>query len=380
MTSKKRLCLDDFEKDAEGCLDPMLWNFYKGGADEEVTLRDSHAAYLRYRLRPKVLRDVSRRDLSTTILGHKVSFPCGISPTAFHKGAHPDGEIATARAAASAGVFMSLSCGANVQIEDIAKAAPGGLRMMQTLIYKNKNITELFLRRAEKAGFNALLVTVDFATYGHRRNEKDFDLYGVVRTNPAYKKLKCVNMEMIGIKEEADQFKAAGDKLLWDYNDTSDDSATWDYIRRLKKISSIPIVVKGILTGEMAREAVGAGVDGIMVSAHGGRQLDTAIAPLDALPEVVEAVKGSNVEVYVDGGVRTGTDIIKALALGARAAFIGRPVIYGLACGGEEGVTDVLGLLKSEFSRTMALTGCARIEDIDKSLVSRQWMYCDSKL
>ncbi|XP_789077.2 hydroxyacid oxidase 1 [Strongylocentrotus purpuratus] len=378
MASKKRICLDDFEEEAKGCLDPMMWNYYRGGADEEVTLRDSHAAYLRYRLRPKVLRDVSKRDLSTTILGHRVSFPCGISPTAFHKGAHPDGEIATARAAAAAGVFMSLSCGANVTIEDIADSAPGGLRMMQTYIYKNPKITELLLRRAEKAGFKALLVTVDVAVYGYRRNEKEFDLYETVRTNPAYHQLKWVNMEMM--KEEADQARAAGDPLLWDLADTIDDAPTWDDIRWLKKISSIPVIVKGILTGEMAREAVGAGVDGIMVSAHGGRQLDTSIAPLDALPEVVEAVRDTNIEVYVDGGVRTGTDIIKALALGARAAFIGRPAIYGIACGGEEGLTDLLDILKDEFSRAMALSGCARVEDIDRSLVNHRCSCCDSKL
>eukprot|EP00057_Strongylocentrotus_purpuratus_P016592 XP_011671066.1 PREDICTED: peroxisomal (S)-2-hydroxy-acid oxidase GLO2-like [Strongylocentrotus purpuratus] len=247
MASKKRICLDDFEEEAKGCLDPMLWNFYRGGADEEVTLRDSHAAYLsRYHLRPKVLRDVSKRDLSTTILGHRVSFPCGISPTAIHKGAHPDGEIATARGAAAAGVFMSLSCGANVTIEDIANSAPGGLRMMQTYIYKNKKITELLLRRAEKAGFKALLVTVDVASYGLRRNEKEFNLYETVRTNPAYHQLKCVNMEMM--KEGAEQARAAGDTLLWNYTDDKNGASTWDDIRWLKKISSIPIVVKGILT------------------------------------------------------------------------------------------------------------------------------------
>ncbi|XP_071508801.1 2-Hydroxyacid oxidase 1-like [Diadema antillarum] len=364
----KRECVDDFERDAKEFIELMMYRFYQGGSDEEITLHDSRQAFKRYRFRPMILRDVSNRDISTTILGHRIAFPCCISPSAFHKGAHPDGELTTAMAAASRNVGMSLSCGSNVLIEDIAKAAPNGLKMMQMYIYKNRKISELFVRRAEKADFNAMLVIVDFAVYGKRRGERDDNFYQTTRENPAYAHLECVNMNMMG--EEARREKAAGDTLLWVYNDQADCSATWEDIKWVKRISSIPVVVKGVLTGEMAREAAAAGVDGILVSAHGGRQLDSAIGPLDAPPEVVEAVRGTNVEVYVDGGVRTGADILKALALGARAAFIGRPAIWGLGCGGEDGVKEVLDILKDEFDRAMALTGCANVGCVKRSLLA----------
>ncbi|XP_072165896.1 2-Hydroxyacid oxidase 1-like [Diadema setosum] len=368
LARSKRMCVDDFERDAKQFIEPMMYRYYQGGADEEITLRDSREAFRRYRFRPLVLRDVSTRNLSTTVLGHRIAFPCCISPTALHKGAHPDGELATAKAAASRNVMMSLSCAANVLLEDIAEATPTGLIMMQLWIFKNRQISELLVRRAEKAGFKALMLTVDYIIHGMRRGEHEYNIRQKTRENSAYAKLECVNMNMI--EKEVRSAKAAGDKLLWDYMSQADSSATWDDIKWVKRISSIPVVVKGILTGKMAREAAAAGVDGILVSAHGGRQLDSAIAPLDALPEVVEAVRGTNVEVYVDGGVRTGADILKALALGARAAFIGRPAIWGLACGGEDGVKEVLDILKDEFDRAMASAGCADVSCIKRSLVA----------
>ncbi|XP_071508798.1 2-Hydroxyacid oxidase 1-like [Diadema antillarum] len=363
----RRVCVDDYEKDAKRIIDPLLLDYYQGGADEEITLNESRTAFRRYRFRPRILRDVSNRDISTTILGHRIAFPCCISPTAFHKGAHPDGELATAKAAASHDVLMAVSSSSTCSVADITKVAPTGLRMMQLYPFKNRKITELLVKQAEKANFQAILVTVDVSVYGKRRQDLRNDTFKVVITNPAYAFLRCVIMDLI--EEDVARATAEGDSLLWLYAQSIDASITWEDIKWIKSISSLPLVVKGVLTGEMAREAAAAGVDGILVSAHGGRQLDSVIAPLDALPEVVEAACGTNVEVYVDGGVRTGADILKALALGARAAFIGRPVIWGLACGGETGVTEVLDILKDEFSRAMALTGCASVGCIDRSLI-----------
>ncbi|XP_071478573.1 2-Hydroxyacid oxidase 1-like [Diadema antillarum] len=370
----RRVCVDDYEKDAKRIIDPLLLDYYQGGADEEITLNESRTAFRRYRFRPRILRDVSNRDISTTILGHRISFPCCISPTAFHKGAHPDGELATAKAAASHDVLMAVSSSSTCSVAGITKAAPTGLRMMQLYPFKNRKITELLVKQAEKANFQATLVTVDVSVYGKRRQDLRNDTFKVVITNPAYAFLRCVIMDLI--EEDVARATAEGDSLLWLYAQSIDASITWEDIKWIKSISSLPLVVKGVLTGEMAREAAAAGVDGILVSAHGGRQLDSVIAPLDALPEVVEAVRGTNVEVYVDGGVRTGADILKALALGARAAFIGRPVIWGLACGGEAGVTGVLEILKDEFSRAMALTGCANVGCIDRSLIVDKTKLC----
>ncbi|XP_071962511.1 2-Hydroxyacid oxidase 1-like isoform X2 [Antedon mediterranea] len=306
-----------------------------------------------YRLRPKLLRYVSNIDLSTTILGEPISWPVGLSPTAFHRLADfQEGEVATTRAAASVGSVMALSCVSTRTIEEIAAVTPQGVRWMQVQFFKPRQQLENLIERAEKAGYTALVVTVDQPFPGKKyrttkdRNASLFTFTG--HANP-------VNIDITTCK--------------------FDNTATWQDIKWLKSFTKLPLVLKGITTGDQAKNAIECGADAILVSNHGGRQLDYLPATIDALPEVVAAVKGSGVEVYMDGGVRHGTDVFKALARGARAVFIGRPIIWGLTCKGYEGAKQVLDILKDEVEKTMALMGCTNINEIEQSMVVHQDYY-----
>lgn len=336
--------LHEYEVLSQTRIDPSAWDFYQGGSDDEVTLRANRTAYERIRLRPRMLVDVSNIDLSTTVLGTPVSMPVIIAPTAYQCMAHHEGECATAQGAGMARTLMTASTFATRSLEDIALAATGPL-WFQLYTYRTPELSEIVIRRAEAAGYRAIVLTADLPRLGNR--EKD------IRNNfvlPPH--LELANFAGIDL----DSYIALPYNLTWD-------SLDW-----IRTITSLPILVKGILTAEDAQIALDRGASGIIVSNHGGRQLDTALAGIEALPEVVEAVDG-RCEVFVDGGIRRGTDVLKALALGARAVLVGRPILWGLAVNGAEGVHHVLELLRAELELAMALSGRPTLESIDRSLV-----------
>ncbi len=335
----------DYEKLAQARMAPPLWEYYQGGSDDEVTMRDCRAAFERIKLRPRVLVDVSTEvlNMSASVLGIPVSMPVLIAPMALHCLAHPEGECATAEAAGRAGTLMIASTVATRSIEEIAQAASGPL-WFQLYTYPSFKVAESLVRRAEDAGYRAIVLTVDLPRLGNR--EKDLR-NNVTIPPPPYQEANFIGIEKVGQEWVA---------------------LTWESLAWLRSITSLPIVLKGILTGEDARLAVEHGVDGIVVSNHGGRQLDTAIPSIEAMPEIVEAVAG-RCEVYLDGGIRRGTDILKALALGARAVLVGRPVLWGLAVNGADGAYHVLEMLRKELELAMALSGRPTLASIDRSLV-----------
>jgi len=351
------LNIADFEAAAAKKMTRASFDYYAGGAEDERTLSRNRAAMDRWVLLHRVLVDVSHVDLATTILGQPVSMPIALAPAAFHKLAHPDGEVATARAAGSAGVLLAASTIASMPLEAIASAATGPL-WFQLYVYKDRNLARDLAARAEQAGFRGLMLTVDTPILGRR--ERDFRNGFVLPPG-----ITMANFDAYG--DTMNQWKFPGG-MAARVHDLMDQSLTWDAVGWLRSITKLPIVLKGIVRADDARRAVDAGVDGIVVSNHGGRQLDGGEATVLALPDVVEAV-GGRIEVYVDGGFRRGSDVLKALALGARGVFVGRPYLWGLAAGGEAGVKRVLEILRAELSLAMALAGCARLGDIDRTLV-----------
>jgi len=337
-----------------------IFDYIAGGAEDEVTLRRNREAFGRWALRPRVLRDVSKRDTKTVLLGERVSMPVCVAPTSFHALVHPEGEVATARGTAAAETILIASTVSTKPLEEIAAAADAP-RWFQLYVYKDRAVTEELVNRAVKAGYKALCLTADTPVLGRReRDERNaFTLppgFGIANLKPA-------GLDGMPEVEQGSAFAQYVTDLL-------DSSLTWDDVDWLKSISPLPLVVKGIMTAEDAVLAVDHGIAGIVVSNHGGRQLDSTLGSLDALPEVVAAVRG-RIEVYLDGGIRRGTDVLKALALGAKAVFVGRPVLWGLALGGADGVRAVLDELRTELDTAMALAGCATLKDIESSLVLR---------
>ena len=345
------LNVDDFEAAARERLEPGPYAYYAGGAGDEHTLRANSAAFTRWELRPRVLVDVSEVSTETTVLGTRVELPLLVAPTAFHRLAHPEGELATARAAATAGTVMCLSTLSSVSPAELAVAAPGAPQWFQLYCSRDRGFTKELVGAVGEAGFRALVVTVDVPIAGRR--ERD------LRTEYALPDdLPAPNLPVVLARKD---FHAALSAIV-------DSTLTWRDLEWLRSISPLPLVVKGVLTAEDALLAAEHGAAGIVVSNHGGRQLDGVPAALDVLPEVAEAV-GERVEVLVDGGIRRGTDVLKALALGARAALAGRAVLWGLAAGGEEGVVQVLTLLRDEIASGLMLLGCARPDDVTRTHV-----------
>lgn len=340
----------------------MALDYYSSGAWDEITLRDNRSAFERLKIRPRMLVDVSDRNLTTSILGQPLELPLLIAPMAFQCLAHPDGEIATATAAASAGVGMILSTLANKTIEEVAAVQqnfPNALQWFQLYIHKDRGLTRALVERAYKAGYKAICLTVDAPVLGQRERDKrnEFSL------PPG---LHAANLAIIS---GLDIPHAQGESGLFTYfAQQLNPALTWKDLEWLQSICPLPLVIKGILRGDDAVRAVECGVKAIVVSNHGGRQLDGAIASLDALAEIVAAVD-NRAEVLLDGGIRRGTDILKALALGAKAVLIGRPVLWGLAVAGKTGVSHIISLLQHELNLAMALSGCAQLQDIDSSLV-----------
>ncbi|XP_030968383.1 peroxisomal (S)-2-hydroxy-acid oxidase GLO4-like isoform X3 [Quercus lobata] len=317
--------VNEFQELAREALPKMYYDFYAGGAEDQYTLKENVEAFHRIMIRPRTLVDVSRIDMSTTVLGYKISAPILIAPTALHKLAHPEGEVATARAAAACKTIM---------------------------VYKKRDIAAVLVQRAERNGYKALVLTVDTPRLGRREAD--------IKNKMVAPRLK--NLEgLLSIEADSDN----GSNLEAYAKETMDASLCWKDIEWLKSITNMPILIKGVLTGEDAIKAAEVGVAGIMVSNHGARQLDYTDATINVLEEVVHAVRG-RVPVFFDGGVRRGTDIFKALALGAQAVLIGRPVIFGLAAKGEYGVRQVIQMLKDELELTMALSGCPSVKDITR--------------
>ncbi|XP_055494923.1 hydroxyacid oxidase 1 [Leucoraja erinacea] len=360
--SRSPVCINDFEKLAEGILPKAVYDYYSSGADEQQTLKDNVAAFSRWQLCPRVLRDVSNMDLSVTILGQRVSMPVCVSATAMQRMAHPEGEVATVRACRSQGTGMMLSTWATSSIEEVAEAAPEATRWLQLYIYKDRKVTASLVRRAEAAGYRGIFLTVDTPYLGKRLA----DVRNKFKLPPPLRMANFENLDLSFSKKDYGE-----DSGLAVYTSSAiDPTIKWQDIDWLRQLTKLPIVLKGILRADDAREAVKHGIAGILVSNHGARQLDCVSATIDALPEIIEAVEG-RVEVYLDGGVRKGTDVLKALALGAKAVFLGRPALWGLAYQGEEGVHKVLQILKEEFRLALALAGCRNVNEIDGSLVKK---------
>ncbi len=335
--SPRSVTVDDYEPLARERLPRDVYDFYAGGAGDEWTLAENRHAFERWTLRPRYLRGAGIPDPSTIILGVPISFPVLVAPWAYQRLAHPDGEIATARAAAAAGTAMVVSSTSMELLEDVAVASDSP-KWWQLYVFDDRGFTSEMLERVVAAGYGAICLTVDVPVLGlrHRDTRSGFVIpFGLPKSELTF-----------------------------------DPALSWDDISWVReRTPGLPLLLKGILTAEDAELAVAAGVDGIVVSNHGGRQLDGAPAGLTALPEVVDAV-GGRIPVLMDGGVRRGTDVLKALALGAAAVMVARPLIWGLAVDGEAGASHVLALLRAEFENAMALTGCRTVAEITDALVT----------
>ncbi|KAK4858731.1 hypothetical protein QYF36_021153 [Acer negundo] len=351
----------EYQAIAKQKLPKMIYDYYASGAEDQWTLQENRNAFSRILFRPRILIDVSKIDMATTVLGFKISMPIMIAPTAMQKMAHPDGEYATARAASAAGTIMTLSSWSTSSVEEVASTGPG-IRFFQLYVYKDRHVVAQLVRRAERAGFKAIALTVDTPRLGRR--EADIKNRFVLPPN-----LNLKNFEGLDIGS----MDKANDSGLASYvAGQIDRSLSWKDVKWLQTITSLPILVKGVITAEDTRIAIQNGAAGIIVSNHGARQLDYVPATIMALEEVVKAAQG-RVPVFLDGGVRRGTDVFKALALGASGIFIGRPVVFSLAAEGEAGVRKVLEMLRDEFELTMALSGCRSLKEITRDHIKTDW-------
>jgi (S)-2-hydroxy-acid oxidase len=333
----KIVTVDDYEPLARERLPTDVYDYYAGGAGDEWTIAENRRAFERWVIRPRMLTGAWPVDPSIELLGTRIDAPVVVAPWAYQKRAHPDGELATARAAARAKTVMVVSSTTVDYLEDVAGAS-NGPKWWQLYVFTERGETVDMLHRVHGAGFAAVCLTVDFPVTGlrHRDTRNDFDM-------------------PIGLPQGELTFAP---------------DLTWDDLSWIRDAAPVPLLVKGIMTAEDARIGVEVGVDGIVVSNHGARQLDSVHAPITVLPEIVEAVEG-RVPVLVDGGFRRGTDIFKALALGATAVLVGRPACWGLAAAGEEGVVDVLRILRAELENTMILAGTHSVADITRAHVER---------
>lgn len=345
--------LYEFEVLAKDKIVKSRYDHIEGGATDEITIQRNRAVYDSIMLRPRVMVDINKRDTSTTVLGHRIAFPVMLAPAGMHARAHPDGELASAQAAGIMGTVMVVSAGANYKMEETAKAATGPLWFQQYL-YKDRGLTKSLAERAKAAGYTAICITVDQTQAGKR--ERTIRNAYVTPPSPNY----------AGIEPPTKAYELhSGPGGAPDLIDTA---ADWDYLEWFASVMPLPVVVKGIMTGDDVRLCTQHGARSVILSNHGGRQLDTTFATAEVLPEVVEAADG-RVEVYVDGGIRRGTDIVKALALGARAVLIGRPLYWGLALAGEAGLREVLQILRDELDLAMAMCGRPTIASIDRSVL-----------
>ena len=354
------ICAEDYQRLARDRLSADVWDFIEGGSGAEITLEANRRAFDEVRLRPRVLVDVSHCSTRAAVLGASLAVPMGIAPTAFHKLAHPDAEVGTARGAGAAGALYIVGLFASRTIEEIAEAASGPL-WFQLYWLQRRDVMEYLVKRVVAAGYRAVVLTVDTPRIGRRLR----DLRNAFALDP---EIRAVNLDQDLMA--ATHRRRIGESAIAVHSaQTFDASLTWDDLTWLRETTELPLVLKGILTAEDAVRALDCGVDAIIVSNHGGRQLDGAPASLHALAEVTAAVDG-RCPVLFDGGVRRGNDVFIALALGASAVLIGRPVLWALAVNGGAGVAALLRLLQEELTVTMALTGRPTIADIDRSAVN----------
>jgi len=349
----------DYEPLARERMTEQAWAYVTGGAADEWTLRENGAAFQRLLLRTRALRDLSRGSTRLELFGQTFRFPILLAPVAHQKLVHPDGELATAVAASAVQAGMIVSTQASVPLEEIARHATAPL-WFQLYIQPDRDFTRELMKRAEAAGYKALVVTVDAPVTGARNREQraGFAL-------PAH--AEAVNLRGMRPPPPAQQGnEPAGEMLL--SGPLLAAAPTWRDLEWLRSLTSLPILIKGVMTAEDAERAIAEGIEGIVVSNHGGRTLDSQPATIDVLPEIAAAV-GGRIPLLIDGGIRRGTDILKALALGADAVLIGRPYIYGLAAAGATGVCHVINLLRAELEIALALTGCPDLEAVDASLV-----------
>jgi isopentenyl diphosphate isomerase/L-lactate dehydrogenase-like FMN-dependent dehydrogenase len=350
-TNPEPINLFDFEALAKERLPKEEYDYIAGGATDELSVERNRHAYESWALRPRVLCDVSALDLFTTVLGTKVSLPVLIAPCGGHQKAHPEGEFATYRAATACGTVFVVSANASADFEELARAASGRL-WLQLYPFRDKEMTKDWLKRAKDLGYEAVCVTLDSQWPAKRERN--------LRNN--YQNLRGVNFS----KTSGDQARAR-----WGaHPGGGDPAATWKDLEWIKSASELPVVAKGIMTGEDVELCAEFGADGVIVSNHGGRHLDNTLATVEVLSEAVAAARGKT-EIYLDGGIRRGADVVKAIALGAKAVFIGRPLFWGLALGGEQGVVRVLNILREEIEITMAKCGRPTIASIDSAVVTK---------
>jgi 4-hydroxymandelate oxidase len=347
--------LSDLEAIAHRRMQPMAWEYVEGAAADELSLRWNREAYDHLRLNPRVLRDVGTVDTRVSVLGLELAHPILLAPTALHKLAHPEGELATARGAEAGEALMTLSTLASTTLEDVARATRGPL-WFQLYVQKDKGYTAELVQRAEAAGYRALVITVDTPVDGARYRQQ---------------RAKFHLPEGVEMANLAGLATASGKKLDTEHGAFTNilpQRLTWKDVEWLQSLTKLPVLAKGVLNADDAVLAKKQGLAGVLVSNHGARNLDTVPASIDALPRITDAV-GSDMTVLVDGGVRRGTDVLKALALGARAVLVGRPIFHGLSAAGAEGVTRMLAILRREFEMALALTGRARVAELDRSVL-----------
>ncbi|KAJ9613212.1 hypothetical protein H2200_003154 [Cladophialophora chaetospira] len=399
------LTIAELEKIAYDCMDKQTRDYYNEGADSNSTLAENTSAYAKYRIRPRVLRDISQIDPTVNIFGHRNSVPFGVAPTAMQRLAHSDGEIAVARGSRAKGIVMGLSSFSTSTLEDVAEASGDNPHVLQLYLFEEREHSKKLINRAKRAGYKAVFLTVDTPMIGRRnleiRNqfklpahlsianfaEQDEDTDTAVgkdhsRATTATDEKKTSSQQRPKMPRERrpstagytdGQTRKPPTGPITFHTHAANPTLSWeDTIPWLKEVcgTEMQVWVKGIATAEDALLAIDHGVDGIVVSNHGGRQLNGSLATLDALPEIVAAVK-KRVPVHVDGGIRHGTDIFKALALGADFCWVGRPVLWGLAYKGQEGVELCLRLLSDEFRLCMGLAGVTRVEDISREYLCR---------
>lgn len=340
----KRIDIEDFEREAKIILPKMVYDYYAGGAGQETTISGNLEAFQRLRLVPRVLTGNQDRDMQCKLFGCYSSAPFLIAPSAYHGLAHADGEVATIKAASETEIGMVLAMLANQPIAEVAKATRGcfGLQLSP---FKNKKETERLIKEAQQLDFKAIVITVDGQYLGPKKRD--------IRNQFALPD----HLSVPNLKNVCNQEFSNGSQNLFEKN------LSWEDIRWIKSISTLPVILKGILHDQDALKALEFGIDGIIVSNHGGRVMDSLIPTLTALPKIVDTVQGK-IPVLLDGGIRSGIDIFKALALGADAVLIGRPILWGLAVGGQAGVAQVINLLKKDLDHTMAICGFKSLEEI----------------
>ncbi|MEY3060285.1 MAG: hypothetical protein RL000_1637 [Bacteroidota bacterium] len=348
----------DLERLAKERLPVLAYDYYRSGAWDETTLKANREAYEKLKIHYKILVDVEKRDLSTTIFGQHIDFPILVAPTAFHKLAHPDGELATGRAAVKAKTIMTLSSLSTTTIEEVAEATNKTF-WFQLYINKQREYTRDLVARAESAGAKALVVTVDTPLWGRRER----DVRNGFHLPPGLSAINLVKYQQEGIAK-GQSGAGLGQSFAW----MLDATLQWKDLEWLASITKLPIIIKGVCRVDDAIKATEHGIKGILVSNHGGRQMDSAPATIDVLPAIVDAV-GNRTTVLMDGGIRRGTDAMKALAQGAKAVLVGRPVLWGLAAGGQQGVEKALSMLKEELDLGMALSGCRNLKELNRSML-----------